>query len=625
MQGGMSVIEAERDRDHWKERYRTRIVSWTAPAASDRSRALAASNRTGVTQLYAWDVATNALRQVTHEQEGVVAGTISADGRWIHWVADRKGDEIGHWVRAPFEAQAAGAGSREALDLTPELPGYTSDDLATSPDGRLLAFVAAMDDGSSVMLGPDPAAYPDGEVRIIHRTPALCSLVGFSADGTLLYALSAERSNRARFSLLAFDAATGELVGELWEGEEASLGRTIASPLAGDPRVLTATDVAGDRRPITWNARTGERVELPLPDGPGEVIPWDWSPDGRSILLCRIRAARQQLSVLDLESGGVRDLGHAPGVYGFFAETGTWFRDDGSIVAQWQDSSHPATVVLLDGSTGHAMRDLLPPTPVPDSREWRSVTFPSTDGFEIQGWLLTPDGDGPFPAVVDTHGGPESVSMESFGPRAQSWADRGFAVLTVNYRGGTTFGRAFKEAIWGHPGELEVADMVGGRRWLVEHGIARDGQVFLTGWSYGGYLTLHALGTAPGLWAGGMAGVAVADWVTEYEDENDVLRASDRAFFGGTPSEQMEAYVKASPLTYVDAVDAPVLIVQGRNDTRCPARQVELYEAALRERGKPVEVEWFDAGHAAAADVERAIEHQERMLLFAEGILARCR
>ena len=105
---------------------------------------------------------------------------------------------------------------------------------------------------------------------------------------------------------------------------------------------------------------------------------------------------------------------------------------------------------------------------------------------------------------------------------------------------------------------------------------SRPGEVFLTGWSYGGFLTLQALGTAPGLWAGGMAGIAVADWVSEYEDENDVLRAYDRALFGGTPAQKMEAYVRASPITYAEHVDAPVLIIQGRNDTRCPARQVEL-------------------------------------------------
>src|SRR5262249_36162828 len=153
------------------------------------------------------------------------------------------------------------------------------------------------------------------------------------------------------------------------------------------------------------------------------------------------------LSLVDLDTHTVRDLDHAPGVYGYFGEVGIWFRDEATIVAQWQDSRHPATVVLLDAETGHALRELLPPTSVPDSATWKSVTLPATDGFEIQGWLRTPDGAGPFPCVIDTHGGPESVSMEQVAVRAQSWVDRGFAVLTINYRGGITFGREFKEAI----------------------------------------------------------------------------------------------------------------------------------------------------------------------------------
>ncbi len=183
----------------------------------------------------------------------------------------------------------------------------------------------------------------------------------------------------------------------------------------------------------------------------------------------------------------------------------------------------------------HLKAELLKPQPAPPpSRPWHSVTYDVEGGQPIQAWLSLPEGEGPFPTVIETHGGPEAATMESFSPRGQVWTDHGYAYFSINYRGSTTFGREFKESIWGHPGELEVRDIVAGRQWLVERGIAIPDQVFLTGWSYGGFLTLHGLGTAPGLWAGGMAGIAVADWVSEYEDENDALRAYDRALFGGT-------------------------------------------------------------------------------------------
>ncbi len=151
---------------------------------------------------------------------------------------------------------------------------------------------------------------------------------------------------------------------------------------------------------------------------------------------------------------------------------------------------------------------------------------------------------------------------------------------------------------------------------MTDSGIAIPDQILLTGWSYGGYLTLLGLGRQPELWAGGMAGVAIADWVMNYEDSSDLLRAYQRMLFGGDPDERVDAMRSGSPITYVDAVRAPVLIIQGRNDTRTPARSVERYVERLRSRDHPVEIEWFDAGHMGAGD-ELAIEHQARMLAFA--------
>jgi dipeptidyl aminopeptidase/acylaminoacyl peptidase len=214
------------------------------------------------------------------------------------------------------------------------------------------------------------------------------------------------------------------------------------------------------------------------------------------------------------------------------------------------------------------------------------------------------------------------VVPEVFSPEGQVWLDHGFAYLTINYRGSTTFGKEFQEQIWGNPGNWEVEDMSAARGWLVEQGIAKADQILLTGWSYGGYLTLQALGKRFELWAGGMAGIAVADWATQYEDSADTLRGYIVALFGATPEEKSEQYATSSPITYAENVKAPVLIIQGRNDTRTPARPVEMYEEKMRSLGKHIEVQWFDAGHVGSfAKVELAIEHQERMLRFAYRVL----
>jgi len=278
-------------------------------------------------------------------------------------------------------------------------------------------------------------------------------------------------------------------------------------------------------------------------------------------------------------------------------------------------------LIALDSETGEQKRVVVAAAAeVPPGHSWRSVTFTSSDGQMVQGWLGLPDGEGPFPTILETHGGPTAVQTEEFDPGSQAWLDHGFAYLTVNYRGSSSFGRAFEEKIRGNIGYWELEDMVAGRDWLVGQGIAKADQVFVTGWSYGGYLTLFALGKRPELWAGGMAGVAFGDFAIAYEDEAETLRAYDRGLMGGTPQEKPEAFAVSSPITYAAQVKAPLLIIQGRNDTRCPPRSIEVYETKMKELGKPIEVYWFDAGHGSL-QVEQRIDQQERMMRFVYGVL----
>jgi len=160
--------------------------------------------------------------------------------------------------------------------------------------------------------------------------------------------------------------------------------------------------------------------------------------------------------------------------------------------------------------------------------------------------------------------------------------------------GSTTFGKNFRERIWGNPGYWEVEDMAAAHDCLVEQGIAEPDQILLTGFSCGGYLRLQALGTQPDLWAGGMAGMAIADFAINYEDSADTLKGYNVALFGGTPAEKPKEYAASSPITYAENVRAPVLIIQGHNDTRTPPRQIVMYEEKLKSLGKSIEVHWFE-------------------------------
>ncbi|PZT70858.1 hypothetical protein DN402_06025 [Streptomyces sp. SW4] len=118
--------------------------------------------------------------------------------------------------------------------------------------------------------------------------------------------------------------------------------------------------------------------------------------------------------------------------------------------------------------------------------------------------------------------------------------------------------------------------------------------------SWGGYLVLLGLGTQPALWACGVAENPVGDYAAAYEEEFEGLRWVDRAMFGGSPAEVPGKYAAASPLTYADAVRAPLLVLAAEHDPRCPPRQVENYVAALRRRGADVEVHYRAMGHRSA-------------------------
>ncbi len=597
----------------WKQRFRAPRIEWTQIARAAPARGLVVGDQSGVDQLYAWDVPAGSLRQVTDRPAGTSFGFISPDGRYVYYLDDRDGNEIGHYVRVPFEGG-------EPQDITPDLSRYSSFNFTISHAANLIGFTLANTDGFSICsvdAGPDGAL---GTARVLYRSKRLAIGPVLSYGGEIAVIASTERTSVQYYELLAFDTERVEKIAELRDGSRSSVEPVAFSPVASDFRLLASTNRTGVKRPLIWNPRTGERADLALDELDGEIAPLDWSNDGARILLSQFSQAVERLYVYDLVHGTLTRLDHPGGTFTFYGLPGAYFGPADEIFAHWQDSAHPEQLIALDSRTGARTRTVLTAGDVPPCRPWKSVTFASSDGTPIQAWLGVPEGTGPFPTILHTHGGPEAVITEYFHAESQAWLEHGFAFLTINYRGSTTFGRKFQEQIWGDLGHWEIEDMVAAREWLIERRIARPDQILLTGWSYGGYLTLHALGRRPDLWAGGMAGMPIADWVAMYDDSADTLKGYQVAMFGGTREEKPEQYAASSPIAYVKNVKAPVLIVTGRNDTRTPARPIEAYEAKMKSLGKSIEVHWFETGHVRA-QVEQRIEHLERMLRFAYRVL----
>ena len=591
----------------WRKRFRATDIIWAVTAQQNPERGLVCTNKDGIYQLYSWEVATGELVQVTRQPAGVLSGIISSDGNHIYFLKDQDGNEIGHYVRVPFSD-----GGGEAEDISPELPLYSSFSISQNRLGNLTGFMAALQDGYKAYVKAE-----SGVPKLIHQSERISFGPILSCDGKIAVVGSSDRTKSLDFSLLAFDTETGQQLNELWD-ENASMDYPYFSPLEGDARLVCTSSESGFDRPLIWNVLTGERVPLRLDDVPGTIHPHAWSDDAEQVLLCQVYQAQYQLYRYEVSTHTVVKLAHPVGTLGVWA--GGFFAPNGELWITWEDSSHPPRLIALDEETGALKREVLKAGDAPDGKSFQSVNLISENGDTIQGWLALPEGDGPFPTILETHGGPSWVMSSLFAPGAQCWLDHGFAFFSLNYHGSTTFGKAFEKSIWGNLGDLEVQDMAAVYQWLVEKEIAQSDAVLLMGGSYGGYLTLQAIGRRPELWAGGMAEIAIADWKTMYEDEAESLRGYQRALFGGAPDEVPEATRKSSPITYAEQIQAPIMVIQGENDTRTPARQLKVYEEKLKSLGKQIEVHWFSAGHGSRAQ-EQQIEHQEMMLNFAYRVL----
>ncbi len=562
-------------------------------------------------ELYAYDARTGKMRRATNRPSGTFYGIISPDGSHIYYVNDKEGNETGHIVRVPFEEI-----SNSPQDMTPTMPEYTLVQPYVDGTSSHLGLTVPGSEGFDSFIVKLSGNSVDGP-RLIRRGKKASDGPMFSHDGSTSVIWSADRFGGLDFTLIAFDTKSGRQLSELAD-DSSRIEPSAFSPINGDQRILATSNVTGMMRPLVWDPTKDTRNDLNLPGLEGEVVGLGWSPNAKQALLSQTYKATTTLWTYDLESRKTTRVLHPEGYI-----SAAQFQTNDVILFAWQDSVNPTQLMTIDmGERRPHPRSLLGPKNVPKSRPWRSISFQSSDGQLIQAWLATPEGLGPFPTILDTHGGPTWAQFNMFHPRGQVWLDHGFAFLSVNYRVSTTFGKEFEKKINGDLGHWEVEDMVAGRQWLVDNGIAKPDQIFLTGWSYGGYLTLQAIGLHPKLWAGGMGGVVVADWVSQYEDEPEAMRGYDVALMEGTLEEKMSTYIKSSPLTYIDRLTAPVLIIQGKNDVRDPPRQVELYEAKAKALGKNVEVVWFETGHAGSGlDIDLVISHHETMLRWIFKVL----
>ncbi|ARP84321.1 S9 family peptidase [Bordetella genomosp. 8] len=297
-------------------------------------------------------------------------------------------------------------------------------------------------------------------------------------------------------------------------------------------------------------------------------------------------------------------------------------RDETKFIVSTYNDRTPGTRYLYDVTTDELRKlaDIKPGLPESDMAPMRPIRFQSRDGLALHGYLTLPLGrrEQDLPVIVHPHGGPWSRDSWGYDSQVQFLANRGFAVLQVNFRGSTGYGRKFWEAGFGQWGLSMQDDITDGVRWLIAQGIADPKRIGIYGASYGGYATLAGVTFTPDLYAAAVDYVGISNMFTFMASTPPYWKPMLERLYDmvGHPEKDKDRLVRTSPALHVDRIKTPLFIAQGAKDPRVNKAESDQVVQALRKRG--VEVDYMvkdDEGHGFRNE-ENSLEFYEAMEKF---------
>ena len=535
-------------------------------------------------QIWVIPVAGGEARQVTHRAYGASNPTWSPDGRSIAFLAPTApADDPDHrWAPEPARPVADeriidrlryrhdGRGfvnhRYQQIWTVPAdggeptlLTGGDTDagSIAWSPDGSRIAFVSnrteeRQSNGVSAIYTV-PAR--GGEIRPLIELDAVFDAPAWSPDGTRLAFLGHLDSvtNGRNANLWTVPAAGGEPTNHTAEYDRSLVDAGMSDVFAGS-----------DQRPM-------------------------WTPDGATVYVLASDQGATHIHRVNLEENSVNQVTTGPR-----RVTGFSLAPDGRSLAYVAgDASHPFEVFTAR-ATGRDERQLsdhnrqfLGEVELSPAEE---IRFQSQSGdLELQGWILKPPGftEGvKYPLIVQIHGGPHAMYGQSLFHEMQLMAARGYVVLFTNPRGSSGYGEAFATSTAGTWGESDCPDILGGLDAILALGYVDENRVGITGGSYGGYLTNWIIGHSDRFRAA-VTQRCVSNFMSMY-GTSDIGFDFGEYEWGGTPWANPDRLMKHSPITYVDRIETPLLIIHNEGDLRCPIEQAEQLFVALKRQGKEV-------------------------------------
>ncbi|HWY68262.1 MAG TPA: S9 family peptidase [Terriglobales bacterium] len=548
--------------------------------------------------------------QLTISDQRQIDPVWSPNGKWIAFGSDHDGDE--QWdlfIVSPLTG--------EVVNLT-NTPDVAEEGAAWSPDSRYIAYMSKPRSSSTFEINIMDVLTKRYR-PLTKNTPKELGNFGplWSRDGKWI-AYTQGHATGKDSNIFVADANTGKATRLTPHSDEHTYEATAFSP-DGKYLLITSNTTGYENAGLLEIAT--KKIEW-LTNEKWEVASGSFSPEGRQVTWTANVDGNTEIFVYDISSKQTSSLPLPKGVNGLAGGVRAFSSDGRRLLYYHNGPASPNDVWSYDFPTKESKQlthSLLAGLSVDDMVEPFLVHYPSRDGkWQISALVYVPHNaprDQTHPAIVYVHGGPTSQTVNSFNRIVQYLANQGYLLIAPNYRGSTGYGKEFMDANRFDMGGGDLQDVLAAADWVKQTGYVDPKKMVIMGGSYGGYMSMMALTKSPETWAAGVPIVPFVNWFTEVQNEDPLLREYDLATMGD-PVKNKALWEDRSPINFVDRVKAPVLLLAGGNDPRCPKSEAQQVADVIKKRGGIVEFKVYENEGHGFARVENQIDAYTRVAEF---------